>query len=49
MDYLLYILSFFAIYGLLALGLNLQVGHTGILSLAHAAFFAAGAYWVGLG
>lgn len=32
------------IYGLLALGLNLQYGHTGLLNFGHVAFFAAGAF-----
>lgn len=48
MDYLYYILTFIAIYGLLALGLNLILGYTGILSIGHAVFFAIGAYWIGL-
>lgn len=32
------------IYGLLALGLNLQWGHTGLVNFGHVAFFAIGAY-----
>ncbi|WP_336036056.1 branched-chain amino acid ABC transporter permease [Halobacterium yunchengense] len=33
-----------AIYGLLALGLNVHYGYTGLLNFGHVAFFAAGAY-----
>ncbi len=32
------------IYGLLALGLNLHWGHTGLINFGHVAFFALGAY-----
>lgn len=32
------------IYGLLALGLNLHYGYTGLLNFGHVAFFAAGAF-----
>jgi len=32
------------IYGLLALGLNVHYGYTGLLNFGHVAFFAAGAY-----
>jgi branched-chain amino acid transport system permease protein len=32
------------IYGLLALGLNLHWGHTGLINFGHVAFFAIGAY-----
>src|SRR5436305_12529 len=35
---------FGAIYALLALGLNLQWGHTGLVNLGFVAFFAIGAY-----
>lgn len=37
-----------AIYGILALGLNLVVGFLGILSVAHGAFFGVGAYTLGI-
>ena len=36
------------LYALLALGLNLIVGLTGVLHLGYAAFFAIGAYTYGL-
>jgi branched-chain amino acid transport system permease protein len=32
------------IYALLALGLNLHWGHTGLINFGHVAFFALGAY-----
>jgi len=44
MDYFLHILILIAIYQTLALSLDLLVGHTGLLSVAHAAFFGIGAY-----
>jgi branched-chain amino acid transport system permease protein len=43
-DYLASLLMFGAIYALLALGLNLQWGHTGLVNLGFVAFFAIGAY-----
>lgn len=42
--YLLTITIFALIYTLLALGLNLQWGHTGLINFGHVAFFATGAY-----
>lgn len=36
------------IYGLFAMGFNLLLGHTGILSFGHAAYFGLGAYWAGI-
>ncbi len=44
MIYLFYVISLIAVYGVLTLSLNLSVGYTGILSLAHAAFMGIGAY-----
>lgn len=38
------VLNNVAMYSLLALSLNLIVGHTGIFNLGHAAFYAVGAY-----
>ena len=38
MEYLTHLAILFAIYAILALSLNLIVGYTGLLSLAHAAF-----------
>jgi branched-chain amino acid transport system permease protein len=43
-DYLLYVLSLVAIFGILTISLNLSVGYTGILSVAQAAFMGIGAY-----
>ena len=36
------------IYALFAMGFNLLLGHTGILSFGHAAYFGLGAYWMGI-
>jgi len=44
MTYLLHILILICIYSILSLSLNLLVGYTGILSVAHAAFYGVGAY-----
>lgn len=44
MEYLLHILILIGIYTILAVSLNLLVGFTGILSIAHAAFYGIGAY-----
>lgn len=38
----------FAIFGLLAMSLNLLIGTTGLVSFGHAAYFAMGAYSFGL-
>jgi branched-chain amino acid transport system permease protein len=43
-DYWLYLLTLMAIYGIVALGLNLLTGLSGQISLGHAGFFAVGAY-----
>lgn len=48
MDYLLHILTLIAIYGIVATSLNLLSGYTGLISVAHAAFFGMGAYVAGL-
>lgn len=42
--YGLFFLTFVSIYALLALGLNVQWGYTGMLNVGIAAFFAVGAY-----
>ena len=44
MNYLIHLLIYFDIYLIVALSLNLIVGYTGMLSLAHAAFYAIGGY-----
>ena len=44
MDYLLHILVLVAICSILTVSLDLLVGHTGILSVAQAAFYGLGAY-----
>lgn len=43
-DYFIAILIFAAIYGFVALGLNIQWGLTGLINLGQVAFFAVGAY-----
>ena len=44
MNYLLHILIMINIYVILTLGLNLLVGYSNLLSIAHAAFYGIGAY-----
>jgi branched-chain amino acid transport system permease protein len=44
MNYLLHQLIFFDIYLIVALSLNIVVGYCGLLTLAHASYFAIGAY-----
>jgi branched-chain amino acid transport system permease protein len=44
MNYIFHILIMINIYLILALSLNLPVGYTGLLSLAHASFYGIGAY-----
>ena len=49
MNYVFHLLIYFGIYAILAMGLNLVVGYCGLLSLAHAGYFAVGAYAYALG
>jgi branched-chain amino acid transport system permease protein len=44
MNYLLHLLIYLNIYVIVALSLNLVVGYCGLLTLAHAGYFAIGAY-----
>jgi branched-chain amino acid transport system permease protein len=44
LSYLVAILTFVFIYAILALGLNVQWGLTGLVNLGHVGFFAVGAY-----
>ena len=44
MEYALHIMILFLIYSILAVSLDLLIGHTGLLSIAHGAFFGLGAY-----
>lgn len=44
MNYLLHIVVLFEIYIILTLSLNLMLGYTGLLTLAHGAFYGIGAY-----
>lgn len=48
MEYLVHLAIFIAIYSILAMGLNLVVGYTGLLSVTHAAFYGIGAYTTAL-
>jgi branched-chain amino acid transport system permease protein len=43
-SYLLHLLVYFQVFALVALSLNLVVGYCGLLSLAHAGYFAIGGY-----
>lgn len=44
MEYLLHILILIGIYVILSVSLNLITGYSGLLSIAHAAFYGVGAY-----
>lgn len=44
MDYIVHLLSFIAIYSILAMSLDLVLGHGGFLSVAHGGLFGVGAY-----
>lgn len=44
MEYLLHIMILIGIYMILSVSLNLIAGYTGLLSIAHAAFYGVGAY-----
>ncbi|HKP05002.1 MAG TPA: branched-chain amino acid ABC transporter permease [Chthoniobacterales bacterium] len=44
MNYLLHLFIYFDIYVIVALSLNLLVGYCGLLTLAHAGFYAVGGY-----
>lgn len=44
MEYLFHILILIGIYVILSVSLNLIAGYTGLLSIAHAAFYGVGAY-----
>ncbi len=44
MNYLIHILIYFDIYLIVALSLNIVVGYCGLLTLAHAAYYAIGGY-----
>jgi len=44
MDYLLHLLIFSLIFGMVALSLNVSSGFSGLISLSHAAFYGIGAY-----
>ncbi|MGB7062364.1 MAG: branched-chain amino acid ABC transporter permease [Candidatus Zixiibacteriota bacterium] len=44
MEYVLHILILIGIYVILSVSLNLIAGYTGLLSIAHAAFYGVGAY-----
>ncbi len=48
MDYILSVCTLGAIYGILAISLNLIVGYTGIFSLNHGALFGVGAFAFGI-
>jgi branched-chain amino acid transport system permease protein len=47
-DYLIYVMALAFISAIAAIGLNLILGYTGQLNLAHAGFMAIGAYTLGL-
>lgn len=44
MEYAVHLTILFLIYAILAMSLNLVIGYTGVISMAHAAFYGLGAY-----
>ena len=44
MDYIFHLATLSSIFAILAIGLNLVMGYTGLLSVCHAAFYGIGAY-----
>jgi len=46
--YFLYVVNLIGIAAIAALGLNILVGYTGLISLGHGAFFGVGAYSAGI-
>ena len=48
MEYLIHIVILSSIFAILAMSLNLLLGYTGLLSVAHAAFYGIGAYTTAL-
>ncbi len=48
MNYLIHLLIYFEIYVIVALSLNLLIGYSGLLQIAHAAYFGVGAYTAAL-
>lgn len=48
MEYLLHILILICIYCIVGISLNLVAGYTGLISIAHAAFYGIGAYTAAL-
>lgn len=48
MDYILHILIMIGIYSIVSMSLNILAGYTGLLSVAHAAFYGIGAYTTAL-
>jgi len=54
MNYLMHLLVYFEIFAIVALSLNLLLGHGGLLQVAHAGYYGIGAYaatllWTNLG
>jgi len=47
-SYLLHLAIYLSIYGIVAMSLNLVIGYCGLLTLAHASYFAIGSYVYGL-
>lgn len=47
-DFMLHVVTVAAMYGLMAVALNIQAGYAGLLNLGHIAFVGVGAYAVGI-
>lgn len=48
MEYIIHLAILISIYSILSVSLNLIVGYTGLLSVAHASFYGIGAYVTGI-
>lgn len=44
MDYLFFVLTIICVWGILCLGVNLVLGHTGLFTVGHVGYLAVGAY-----
>jgi len=48
MNYIFHLVIYFEIYAIVAMSLNLLIGYSGLLQVAHAAYYGVGAYTAAL-